>query len=72
MSFGLTVASSMMKETSEAATGEELGIVGGTSPVNALRPWQMRLCGRGAEDEPMTKPSTLKTAAVNRSIMSSL
>ena len=43
MVFGLTAAATMMKDMSEATTTEALGIAGGTSPVNALRPWQMHI-----------------------------
>ncbi|MCD4853693.1 MmgE/PrpD family protein [Arthrobacter sp. AK01] len=43
MVFGLTAAASMMKDMSETATREALGIAGGTSPVNSLRPWQMHV-----------------------------
>lgn len=43
MVFGLTAAATMMKELSEPVTTDALGIAGGTSPVNALRPWQMHI-----------------------------
>ncbi len=43
MVFGLAAAASMMKDLTEATTAEALGIAGGTSPVNALRPWQMHI-----------------------------
>jgi 2-methylcitrate dehydratase PrpD len=43
MVFGLTAAASMMKDLSENAIVEALGIAGSTSPVNSLRPWQMHI-----------------------------
>jgi 2-methylcitrate dehydratase PrpD len=43
MIFGLAAAASMMKDMPETATAEALGIAGGTSPVNSLRPWQMHI-----------------------------
>gem|GEM_PF-1262885 len=41
MVFGLTAAACVMKELDQTITTEALGIAGGTSPVNALRSWQM-------------------------------
>ena len=43
MIFGLAAAASMLKDLPENVTAEALGIAGGTSPVNALRPWQMHI-----------------------------
>jgi 2-methylcitrate dehydratase PrpD len=43
MVFGLSAAASVMKELDQTTTTEALGIAGGTSPVNALRPWQMHI-----------------------------
>jgi 2-methylcitrate dehydratase PrpD len=43
MIFGLAAAASMMKDLPEYVTAEAIGIAGGTSPVNALRPWQMHI-----------------------------
>ncbi len=43
MVFGLTAAATVMKGMEQATTTEALGIAGGTSPVNALRPWQMHI-----------------------------
>ncbi|MFC9336287.1 MmgE/PrpD family protein [Arthrobacter sp. NPDC057009] len=43
MVFGLTAAAAMMKDLPETVTVEALGIAGGTSPVNSLRPWQMHV-----------------------------
>lgn len=43
MVFGLSAAASMLKELTESQTATALGIAGGTSPVNALRPWQVHM-----------------------------
>jgi 2-methylcitrate dehydratase PrpD len=43
MVFGITAAAAVMKDLTTAATVEALGIAGGTSPVNSLRPWQMHV-----------------------------
>jgi 2-methylcitrate dehydratase PrpD len=41
MIFGLTAAASIVKGLQQATTADALGIAGSTSPVNALRTWQM-------------------------------
>jgi 2-methylcitrate dehydratase PrpD len=43
MVFGLTAAAAAMKDMSVGATTDALGIAGGISPVNSLRPWQMHV-----------------------------
>ncbi len=42
MIFGLTAAASMMKGLPQSTTVNAFGIAGSTSPVNALRSWQMQ------------------------------